>query len=58
MPLFDKIFINDEKIHMQSTRVFAGLRYLILYGCNAYPKFDHKIASVDAVVYERDKLKI
>ena len=34
-------------------RVFTGLKHLILYGSNAYPKSDYEIASVDATVYER-----
>ena len=34
-------------------RVFMELKYLNLYGCNAYSKFYHEIASVDATVYER-----
>ena len=32
-------------------KVLIGLEYLILYGCNAYPKSDHEIASVDASVH-------
>ena len=44
------------KVHTYTEyRVFTGLKYLILYGCNAYPKSDHEIASVDATVYERVK---
>ena len=34
-------------------RVFTELKYLNLYGCNAYPKSNHEIASVEATVYER-----
>ena len=34
-------------------RVFTELKYLNLYGCNAYPKSNHEIASVEAIVYER-----
>ena len=42
------------KVHTYTEyRVFIGLKYLILYGCNGYPKSDHEIASVDATVYER-----
>ena len=45
------------KVHTYTEyRVFTGLKYLILYGCNAYLKSDHEIASADAVVYERVKL--
>ena len=36
-------------------RVFTELKYLNLYGCNAYPKSNHEIASVEAIVYERAK---
>ena len=44
------------KVHTYTEyRVFTGLKYLILYGCNAYPKSDHEIASVDATVYEMVK---
>ena len=39
-------------------RVFTGLKYLILYGCNAYPKPDHEIASVDDTAYKRVKCKV
>ena len=47
------------KVHTYTEyRVFTGLKYLILYGCNAYPKSDHEIASVEATVYERVKGKI
>ena len=40
-------------------RVFTELKYLNLYGCNAYPKFYDELASVGATVYERvkDRLK-
>ena len=34
-------------------RVLTELKYLNLYGCNAYPKSNHEIASVEAIVYER-----
>ena len=44
------------KVHTYTEyRVFTGLKYLILYGCNAYPKSNHEIASVEAIVYERVK---
>ena len=47
------------KVHTSTEyRVFTVLKYLILYGCNAYPKSDHEIASVDAIVYERVKWMI
>ena len=36
-------------------RVFTELEYLNLIGCNAHPKSDIEIASVDAAVYERVK---
>ena len=36
-------------------RVFTELKYLNLYGCNAYPKSNHEIASVKATLYERVK---
>ena len=34
-------------------RVFTELKYLNLYGCDAYPKSNHEIASVETIVYER-----
>ena len=36
-------------------RDFTELKYLNLYGCNAYPKSNNEIASVEAIVYERVK---
>ena len=49
--------MNEENtflklIHIQY-RVFTELKYLNLYGCNAYLKSNHEIASVKAIVYER-----
>ena len=35
--------------------VFTELKYLNLYSCNAYPKFYHEIASMEATVYKRVK---
>ena len=32
-------------------RFFTELKFLNLYGSNAYPKFYHEIASVEATVY-------
>ena len=51
-------WINKKllKVHTYTEyRVFTGLKYLILYGCNAYLKSDHEIASADAAVYKRVK---
>ena len=36
-------------------RVFTGLRYLILYSCNTYPKSGNEIASLDDIVYKLEK---
>ena len=44
-------------LHTSSFSV-TELQYLNLYGCNAYPKSDHEIASMDATVYERANLII
>ena len=39
-------------------RVFTELKYLNMFGCNAHPKYDNEIASVDAAVYQRVKNRI
>ena len=45
---------NTLKVHTYAEyRVFTRLEYLTFYGCYAYPKSDHKIASVDAIVYSK-----
>ena len=50
-----KIDLNEKVYAYTEYRVLTGLKYLILYDYNAYPKSDHEIASVDAIVYERAK---
>ena len=37
-------------------KVIFQEKVLVLYGCNVCPKYDHRIASVDAIVYERVKI--
>ena len=43
-----------KKVHTYTEYgVFAGLKYLILYCCNAHSKSDHEIALIDTSVYKR-----
>ena len=45
-----------KKVHIYTEYgVFAGLKYLNLFGCNAHSKSDHEIASMDGIVYNRVK---
>ena len=59
--LFGKLFVIEENIFKVQTytkyRVFAGLEYLILYGCNAYMLFnlfnDHSPSPLSPPDYNR-----